>query len=153
MGFARFLHMLGQCLWIGGGIAAMTLAISARAEHPNLRAAVYRLLGQVHAVVIAPGAVLTVLTGIWLTMGLARVGRTDELGQAGLATMQGAGLIAGILVLFVALPTANRLARVSVPDEKGQFSPAFERFRKRQMMVSSVAGVLAVLALAAARLF
>jgi uncharacterized membrane protein len=153
MPFARFLHMLGQALWIGGGIAAMTLAISSRGEHPTLRAAIYRLLGRIQGVVIAPGAVLTVLSGLWLTMGMARVGRGEELGKAGLATMQGAGLIAGILVLFVALPTANLLARVSAPDEKGQLPPAFERLRKRQMIVSSVAGMLAVLALAGARLF
>jgi uncharacterized membrane protein len=153
MALARFLHMLGQCLWIGGGIAAMTLAISSRGEHPNVRATVYRLLGKVHGLVIAPGAGLTVLSGIWLTMGMARVGRSEELGKAGLATMQGAGIIAGILVLFVALPTASLLARASAPDEKGQLPPAFERLRKRQMIVSSVAGVLAVLALAGARLF
>lgn len=153
MGFARFLHMLGQCLWIGGGIAAMTLAISSRGEHPALRTAVYRLLGRIQGVVIAPGAALTVLTGLWLSMGLAQTDRSADLGKPGLATMQAAGLLAGILVLFVALPTANRLARASLPDEKGQLAPAFERLRKRQMIVSSVAGVLAVLALAGARLF
>jgi hypothetical protein len=153
MAFARFLHMLGQALWIGGGLAAMTLAISARGEHPAIRTAMYRLLGRVHGVVIAPGAALTVLTGIWLSMGLAGSDRSQDLGKPGLATMQGAGLIAGILVLLVALPTANRLAMASVPDEKGQISPAFERLRKRQMIVSSAAGVLALLAMAGARLF
>ncbi len=153
MAFARFLHLLGQALWVGGGIAAMTLALSTRGEDSTVRAAVYRLLGKVHGMVIAPGAVLTVVSGLWLTMGMARVGRGEELGKAGLATMQGAGIIAGILVLFIALPTANLLSRHSVPDEKGQLSPAFERLRKRQAVVSSVAGALAVLAMMGARLF
>ncbi len=153
MAFARFLHLLGQALWIGGGIAAMTLALATRGEDSALRAGVYRLLGRVHGVVIAPGALITVLSGLWLTMGMARSNQATELGRPGLATMQGAGIIAGILVLFVALPTAKLLSRVSVPDEKGQLPPAFERLRKRQMIVSSVAGVLAVLALMGARLF
>ncbi len=153
MGFARFLHLLGQSLWVGGGIAAMTLALSTRGEESAVRAGVYRLLGRVHAMVIAPGALITVLSGFWLTMGLARVGRGAELGKPGLATMQGAGIIAAILVLFIALPTANLLSRASLPDERGQLSPAFERLRKRQAVVSSVAGALAVLAMMGARLF
>lgn len=147
MNLARFLHLLGQALWIGGGIAAMTLAIATRGEDSAVKAGVYRLLARVHGVVIAPGALITVLSGLWLTMGMARRGEGAELGEPGLATMQVAGIIAGILVLFIALPTSNLLSRVAEPDEKGQLPPAFERLRKRQAVVSSVAGGLAVLAL------
>jgi uncharacterized membrane protein len=153
MGLVRFLHLLGQALWIGGGIGAMVLVLAARSEEPRIKAAVYRLVARVHGVVIAPGALLTVLTGLWLTMALARLGQGAELGRPGLAFMQGAGLVAGIVVLFVALPTANLLARVADPDEQGQLPPAFERLRRRQMMASSVAGTLAVLALLGARVF
>ncbi|MBI2614230.1 MAG: DUF2269 family protein, partial [Gemmatimonadetes bacterium] len=152
MNFARFLHLLGQALWIGGGIAAMTLALAARSEDGTVKAGVYRLLARVHGVVIAPGALITVLSGLWLTMGMARRGQGAELGEPGLATMQAAGIIAGVLVLFVALPTANLLARVAEPDQNGQRRPVFEKLRKRQAVVSSVAGALAVLALVAARL-
>lgn len=130
----------------------MTLALAARGEHPGVRGAVYRLLARVHGVVIAPGALITVLSGLWLTMTMARRGRSAELGEPGPALMQGLGIVAGILVLFVALPTANRLARVAEPDERGQLLPAFDRLRKRQAVISSVAGALAILALAAARL-
>lgn len=153
MGFAKFLHLLGQSLWVGGGIAAMVLAIASRGEARDVRAGVYRLLGRVHGVVIAPGALITVLSGLWLTMGMARTGQGAELGRPGLATMQAGGIIAGIVVLFVALPTANLLARVSVLDQNGQLPPAFEKLRKRQMIASSVAGTLAVLAMMGARLF
>jgi len=45
------------------------------------------------------------------------------------------------------------LARVAEPDQTGRFPPVFERLRKRQAIVSSIAGALAVLALVAARLF
>ena len=112
-----------------------------------VKAGVYRLLGRVHGVVIAPGALITVLSGLWLTMTMARRGRGAELGEPGLAMMQGLGIVAGILVLFIALPTANLLSRVAEPDQHGQLSPLFERLRKRQAVVSSVAGVLALLAL------
>lgn len=152
MRFAQFLHLLGQALWIGGGIAAMTLALAARGEHPAVRGGVYRLLARVHGVVIAPGALITVLSGLWLTMTMARRGRGAELGEPGLAIMQGLGMVAGILVLFVALPTANLLARIAEPDGSGQLPPGFDRLRKRQAVVASVAGALAVLALVAARL-
>jgi hypothetical protein len=148
--FARFLHFLGQALWIGGGLAAMTLAIAARSEDPAVKAGVYRLLARLHGVVIAPGALMTVLSGLWLTMTLARRGRGGELGEPGLAIMQGLGIVAGILALLVALPTASLLARVAEPDQTGQLPPVFERFRKRQAIASSVAGALAVLALVAA---
>lgn len=153
MRFAQFLHLLGQALWIGGGIAAMTLALAARGESSDVRAGVYRLLARVHGVVIAPGALVTVVSGLWLTMTMARRGRGAELSEPGLAAMQGLGIVAGILVLFVALPTANLLARVAEPEANGQLPPVFDRLRKRQAVVSSVAGALAVLALAAARLF
>ncbi|OGU33701.1 MAG: hypothetical protein A3K13_12385 [Gemmatimonadetes bacterium RIFCSPLOWO2_12_FULL_68_9] len=147
MRFAQFLHLLGQALWIGGGIAAMTLALATRGEDSVVKAGVYRLLGRVHGVVIAPGALITVLSGLWLTMTMARRGRGAELGEPGLAMMQGLGIVAGILVLFIALPTANLLSRVAEPDQHGQLSPLFERLRKRQAVVSSVAGGLALLAL------
>jgi hypothetical protein len=153
MGFARFLHMLGQSLWIGGAIAAMVLAIAAREEQAGLRAGVFRLLGRVHSIVIAPGALLTVLSGLWLTMSMARGGRGAELGEPGIAAMQFCGLLGGALALFVGLPTAGRLARAADPGPDGQLPPVFERLRKRQAVVSSVAGLLAVIALAGARLF
>jgi hypothetical protein len=149
----RFLHMLGQALWIGGAIAAMVLAIDARAEEAPVRASVFRLLARVHSMVIAPGALLTVLSGLWLTMSMARQGRGAELGEPGIAAMQLAGLVGGALVLFVGLPTAGSLARAAEPGPDGQLPPVFERFRKRQAIVSSVAGVLALIALAGARLF
>ena len=153
MAFAQFLHLLGQALWIGGGLAAMTLAIASRGEDTAVKAGVYRLLARLNGVVIAPGALITVLSGLWLTMTMARRGRGAELGEPGLAVMQGLGIVAAILVLLVALPTGNLLARVAEPDQTGRFPPVFERLRKRQAIVSSIAGALAVLALVAARLF
>jgi hypothetical protein len=131
----------------------MVLAVQSRTESPEVRAGVYRLLGRVQAVVVAPGALITVLSGVWLTMSLAWGGGGAALGRPGLATMQGMGIVAGLLVLLVALPTASRLARAAVPDANGQLPTAFEKLRRRQALVSSVAGALALMALLGATLF
>ncbi|HXV86119.1 MAG TPA: DUF2269 family protein [Gemmatimonadales bacterium] len=147
----RVLHLLGQALWIGGALAAMVMALAARQETVPVRAAVFRLLARVHSTVIAPGALVTVLTGLWLTMSLARQGMGARLGDPGIAAMQALGLLAGLLVLLVGLPTAAKLARVADPGPDGTLSPAVERLRRRQAMVSSVAGALAILALVGAR--
>jgi hypothetical protein len=151
--FPRFLHLLGQALWIGGAIGAMVLAVASRGEPAPIRAAMFRALGRVHSLVIAPGALLTVLSGLWLTMSMARQGMGARLGSPGIAAMQLLGLVGGILVLLVALPTAGALARAAEPGPDGTLPPAFERLRKRQAVVSSIAGVMAVIALAGARLF
>lgn len=153
MGVARALHFFGMALWLGGGVAAMVLAVLSRGESTEVRAGIYRLLGRVQAMVIAPGALITVLSGVWLTMSLAWSGGGAALGRPGLATMQGAGIVAGLLVLLIALPTANRLGRAAVPDDKGQLPPAFEKLRRRQALVSSLAGALALIALLGASIF
>lgn len=149
----RFLHLLGQALWIGGAIAAMVIAVASRGEQAPVRAAVFRLLARVHSVVIAPGALLTVLTGLWLTMSMARQGMGARLGEPGIAAMQLFGLLGGLLALVVGLPTAASLARAAEPGPDGNVPPVFERLRKRQAVVSSVAGMMAVMALVGARLF
>jgi hypothetical protein len=59
----------------------------------------------------------------------------------------GTGLVAGLLALFVGLPTAQKVAALAVVDEQGNFPPAFERLRSRLAVVSSVTGVLALVAL------
>lgn len=142
----RFAHFLGQAMWIGGALTAMVVAIGVRGEVNAIRAAAFRQLYRAHTLVIAPGALLTLGTGILMTMQYAG-GDMSALGSPGLWIMQGAGLIAGLMVLFVSLPTASRLNVLSVPSEEGDLPPGFERLRKRQALVSSVAGALAVLSL------
>ncbi|OGU04268.1 MAG: hypothetical protein A2W29_02220 [Gemmatimonadetes bacterium RBG_16_66_8] len=150
---ARFLHMFGQALWIGGAIAAMVVALASREEDPLVRSGAFRLLARVHSLVIGPGVLLTVVTGLWLTMSYARQGKGAELADPGVATMQAFGLLGGLLALFVGLPTAATLARAAEPGPDGTMPPLFERLRKRQAIVSSIAGVMAVIALAGSRLF
>jgi hypothetical protein len=61
--------------------------------------------------------------------------------------MQATGLAGGVLVLLVAIPTAMKLGGLAVATEAGRLLPVFDHYRRRQMIVSSVAGALAVVSL------
>ena len=147
--FVRFAHFLGIALWIGGGIAGMVVAIAVRGEENQVRAAAFRLLGRIHALVIGPGAFITLGTGILWTMQLSGQGTNHTLSRPGLWIMEVVGLIAGIVLIFASLPTAGKLAALAVPSDQGELPPMFDRLRKRQAVVSSVTGVLALIALLA----
>jgi hypothetical protein len=58
--------------------------------------------------------------------------------------MQGAGLIAALITLLIALPTAARLARL---DPSGEAARYFDELRSRQRIVASIAGTLGLVAL------
>lgn len=150
MTLVRLIHFLGMALWLGGGIAAMVLAILGRREDPIVRGAVHRLLASVHTLVIGLGALLTVASGLVMTMDLMTAGAQGLMAQPRLWIMQGAGLVGGLLVLLVGLPAAIKLGGVAVPDEQGRLTEAFERYRARNAMANAVGGTLALVALFAA---
>lgn len=150
MTLVRFIHLLGVALWLGGGVAAMVLAILGRREDAAIRAALHRALVNVHTMVIGLGALLTVATGLVLTMDLMTAGAGALMSQPRLWLMQGAGLIGGLLVLIVGLPAAVKLGGVAMPDEQGRLPVAFERYRSRSAMANAVGGTLALVALFAA---
>ena len=149
MFFLRFLHFLGSAMWIGGALAALTVARSISGLSIDARRPMWPHIASLHGFVIAPGAVLTVISGVLLTMNLVNRGATELMTRPGIMIMQTAGIIAGILALFVGVPTANQLAALAA-DEAGstaQVSALAARLRKRQAIASTVAGVLALLAL------
>ena len=141
-----FLHLLGFTMWLGGGLAAMVAGISAKREDRAGLGAVVRAQAAVHKSIIAPGAILVVLSGLILTFSVS--GRTGELVgfNVWLVVMQGAGLIGALTVLLIGLPTAAKLARL---DPLGQGAAFFDELRQRQRIVASVSGVLALVALVA----
>lgn len=150
MRLVLFIHFLGFVLWLGGGLAAMVVAMSAREEAPEVRAGAHRMLARVHSMIIGLGALLVVASGLLLSANLATTGRGAVLGLPYMSVMQGAGLLGGLLVLFVGLPAAVKLGGLAVTDDNGNLSPAFERYRKRNALANAVAGGLALLALFAA---
>lgn len=141
-----FLHLLGFTLWIGGGWASMFAGIAAKREGRAGLGSVARAQAAVHRMVIGPGALLTVLSGLLLTFTVTAASSELVGFNRWLMVMQGAGLIGALLTLFISLPTATRLARL---DPEGEGAAYFDELRQRQRVVASIAGVLALIALVA----
>ncbi len=133
----RFLHLIGLALWLGGGLWGLVLLVGARGEDPTPRGDHLALTTRLYAWIVAPGAMLATASGLALTMMAASAGYGARLGTASLAAMQAIGLVAGVLELFVGLPTAQRLGRVLAASDPAEIPKAGERFRSR------LAGVLA----------
>jgi hypothetical protein len=146
MEFWLFLHLLGFTLWLGGGFASMVAGIAAKREDRQGLGAIVRSQAALQRVLIAPGALLTVMSGLILTFSVT--GRTGELVgfSVWMVVMQGTGIVGALVTLMVALPTATRLARL---DPAGENAAFFDELRQRQRVVASIAGGLALIALVA----
>jgi len=147
--FWLFLHLLGFTMWLGGGLAVMVAGLAGKREDRSGLGAVARSQAAVHKAIIAPGALLAVLSGLVLTFAVA--GRMGELVgfNVWLLVMQGAGVIGALVVLLIGLPTAAKLSRL---DPTGSGAAYFDELRQRQRIVSSVSGTLALVALVAGAL-
>ena len=138
------LHIVGFTLWIGGALATMVAGIASRREDRAGLAAVVRTQAAVQKTLVAPGALLAVMSGLMLTFSVTSL-RGGEAGfNLWLVMMQGAGLVGALIVLLVSLPTAAKLARL---DPTGPGAGYFDELRQRQRVVGSVAGVFALAAL------
>jgi hypothetical protein len=139
-----FLHIIGFTLWIGGAFASMVAGIVSKGEERALLGAVVRAQSAVQRMLVAPGALISVLSGLMLTFAKTSL-RGGEAGfSVWLVLMQGAGLIGALIVLLVGLPTASKLARI---DPLGPHAAYFDELRQRQRVTSSIAGVFALAAL------
>ena len=144
-----FLHLLGFTMWMGGALAVMVAGIAAKREDRAGLGAITRSQAGAYKIVIAPGAILAVFSGLVLTFSVA--GRMGELVgfNVWLVVMQGTGLIGALLVLLIGLPTAAKLARL---DPAGPGAAYFDELRQRQKVVASISGTLAMVALVAGAL-
>ena len=144
-----FLHLLGFTLWLGGGFAAMVLGIAGKREDRACLGVTTRGQAAIQRRVIAPGALLAVLSGLILTFSIT--GRTGELVgfSLPLVVMQGAGILGALLTLLIALPTAAKLGRL---DPSGPGAAHFDELHQRQKVVTSISGTLALAALVAGAL-
>ena len=144
----RFLHYAGFAFWMGGGWTTMAQVIRSRDDTPATRAGLFRIIPAAFGV-MAGGAVVTVLSGIGLAVQLSRLGLDVRLREPGIIVMQACGTIAGVMLLAIGWPTVRKVSRLAAIDP---LPPEFERLRKGQTAVASVAGVLALMALAGATL-
>lgn len=142
-----FLHLLGMVLWMGGGISALALAFASRGEARPALATVTRLQWALARNLVFPGALLTVVSGLILTM---RLMNTPAMGNGFMVTMQVVGIVGALLVLTVLVPTAAKLTRL---DPTGGHAAFFDRLRARQRMAGMVAAVLGLVALVSAAIY
>ncbi|HLS48280.1 MAG TPA: hypothetical protein VK012_07150 [Gemmatimonadales bacterium] len=143
-GLWLFLHFLGFVMWIGGGFASMHAGLAGKGEPRAGLGAITRAQARVQKMVIAPGALLVVLSGLILTMRF--MGAMTTAMSPWLMAMQGAGLVGALITLMIGLPTASKLSRI---DPEGQTSAYFDDLRKRMRISASLAGALALFALVA----
>lgn len=139
-----FLHIVGFTLWIGGGLASMVAGIASKGEDRGRLGAVVRVQAAMHRILVAPGALLAVLSGLMLTFTVTSLRGGEPGFNLWLVLMQGTGLVGALIVLMVGLPTAAKLARV---DPEGPNAAYFDELRQRQRIVGGVAGIFALAAL------
>lgn len=136
-----FLHILGFGLWLGGGIAILLHGLAAEKEGRPALGLITRLQSGVARFVVAPGALLTTLSGLMLTFGNIH---SPTMGNPWMATMQGMGILAALLTLSISVPAAARLARL---DPMGQHATFVDRLRKRQRLVGMISLAMGLVAL------
>ena len=119
--------------------------LAVRKEPVPVRALAFHLLGRIYSQVIAPGALLSVLSGLALTMTMGMSVGLGVLSGTGKVVMQGAGIVAGLLVLFLGWPLSNKLTRIA-DKVRDVLPPEFEEARKQQAIIQSLAGILMLVA-------
>jgi hypothetical protein len=138
-------HLVGMALWIGGGVATMVAGIVSKRLAPEPRLGAYRITSAVWRILVGPGALTVVVSGVVLAMPYMKSGVVP--GSLGLMMM--AGIVGALVALTVALPAAAALGRLEV-DAQGGLPPRFGALRMRLVWAASIAGGLALTALIAA---
>jgi len=144
---AVFLHAAGYSVWLGASLTFMIAGPAAKKMPLASWAHTWITLARVQRTLVAPAAAIATVTGIVLTMALAKA--QFDLGAATwLMVMQGFGLVAAIITVAFATPLINRMARLAERSlEKGEMDPAAERVRKAVALASSIAGAMILVAL------
>ena len=143
-GFWLFTHVLGMVLWLGAGLATMVAGVAAKQFPHQTRLAAYRLTSAVQRVLVGPGAVAVLVSGVALSMRFMREGAIP----GWLILMMAAGILAALIALGVTLPTVARLGRLDL-GPRGDLPENFPGLRRRLVLAASVTGGLVLIALAA----
>src|SRR5437762_1026334 len=107
-GFWLLVHVLGFTLWLGGGIATMVAGVTAKRLGTTERLSAYRLIGVIQRVLVGPGAIAVVLSGIVLGQPYMRSGAMP----GWVSLMMIAGILGALGVVAISVPTAAKLARL-----------------------------------------
>jgi hypothetical protein len=145
-GFWLLVHVLGFTLWLGGGIATMVAGLSAKRLGARERLAAYKLIGAIQRLLVGPGAIAVVLSGLFLSMPYMKQGVVPHW----LGLMMVAGILGAIGAVAISVPTAAKLARLE--PEGNELPAAFHALRKRQIFAATIAGGLGLIAMFAVTL-
>lgn len=137
-------HILGFVMWLGGGLAAMTVGIAMRRGPRQDLPALVSVQVALHRRLILPGCVLVVLSGILLTLRMYDSATSANGIPLPLMIMQGAGLLGAVIVLVVIFPTLARLSRL---DPNGEHAPLFQALSNKMAAAGGATGLLAMTAL------
>ena len=122
----------------------MTVGIAMRRGPRGDLPALLRVQAGLYSRLILPGCVLVVVSGLLLTLRMYG-SATSVNGYPGpLMIMQGAGLVAAVIVLVVSFPTMGRLSRLN-PD--GEHAPLFQALSRKMAVAGSLSGMLAMTSL------
>src|SRR2546426_9780383 len=106
-GFWMLVHVLGFTLWLGGGIATMVAGVSAKGFAPAERLAAYKLIGAIQRILVGPGAMAVLLSGLVLSMPYMKGGAVP----GWMGVMMLAGCLGAIGAVTISVPTAAKLGR------------------------------------------
>jgi len=148
-GFWLFVHNLGYTVWIGGGLATMLAGIASKRMAPAERLAVYKTTSFVQRALVGTGAIVTIVSGLFLAMPYMK---NPEMMWRGMNAMMGFGILGAILAVTLSVPTAAKLGRLDL-DPRGELPEVFFSLRKQQAWFATIAGSLGLLALVAATFF
>ena len=140
-------HVLGFTLWLGGGIATMVAGVSAKAFSPAERLSAYKLIGAIQRMLVGPGAVAVLLSGLVLAMPYMKQGAVP----GWMGVMMVAGILGALGAVTISVPTAAKLARLQL-DPRGGLPEAFQVLRKRQILAATIAGGFGLIAMFAVTL-
>src|SRR2546423_6659320 len=115
-GFWLLVHVLGFTLWLGGGIATMVAGVSAKSFAPAERLSAYKLIGAIQRILVGPGAMAVLLSGLVLSMHYMKQGAVP----GWMGVMMIAGILGALGAVTISVPTAAKLARLEVDPRGGR---------------------------------
>ena len=145
-GLWLLVHVLGFTFWLGGGIATMVAGVTAKRLGAAERLSAYKLIGAIQRLLVGPGAIAVVVSGLFLAQPYMKQGVVP----GWLGAMMIAGILGALGAVAISVPTAAKLARLE--PEGGQMPAAFQTLRKRQIFAATIAGAFGLIAMFAATL-
>src|SRR5256885_11208567 len=141
-GFWVLVHVLGFTLWLGGGIATMVAGVSAKSFAPAERLSAYKLIGAIQRILVGPGAMAVLLSGLVLSMPYMKQGAVP----GWMGVMMIAGILGALGAVTISVPTAAKLARLEV-DPRGGLPGAVQVLRTRHNLAATTPGGLSLIAM------